>query len=825
MGILLLALLATGLTVWMLRSDTALPPGAEQGLPPHTIAASRLAPATATSMPEAGRRFAHEATTDSAPVRIEVASASSLDRQVCMLQVTVQTRQLPGVAGQGMADQGMTDQGMTDQGGSAGASERRAAAAFVDVSVTLPELGIAGMIARTDANGVAEFAFFGGDGMTVQASACIGGKGMATLAAEQLVALSIAAEPRVLATGRVIDASNVGIADADILVLRWASEDGGIGELCRVGRSNRDGSFHVPLAIGGRIGASHPDYATSPMFLLRPNRNSANPSGPTNIREQVPTQVFELLLRNTAASIAGIVRDADGKPVAGAQIEVRSSTAAPREAELVGPPARVLSDIDGCFAIFNMQPGEVHWFARADQHGWIDGHANLNASQSNTLAIQLPRPATLSGVVVDGATQLPVAGASVRVGQPGTVCYRATTSDADGNFQFTDLGSGPIEVAAKLAQRSAKTRLQLSPDNPATWRAELANHSSAMQLTGTLVDERDQPLPGWLLVVRQTGRDPVQKTSDDNGRFAIAVQQAQQLDVRVFAPGRSPTSFADHREPDVSIAQPLKLVVPRQATTTLRGRVVVSNAAGVPATIGCWHDERHEYARYAADGNGQFVITHAPVGTVYLTIEHPGHVTFESGGLQLLPAADLDLGIIALHRGGGLYGTVRGPTGVAPANCELKLLSGLNQQPVHAEYVDGSYRFVDVPAGPHTLLVQGEQLAPASFPITITAGSDLPRDIELLQGLHRQVRVAVPADGGTKLKLMMRTTDGLTRWLATGNVLRDGPNQQGYALFETWMPSGTFEVLAATNAGYQSSTTITYDSLEGPVFVLQVAPR
>src|SRR5690606_26042117 len=492
---------------------------------------------------------------------------------------------------------------------------------FVDVTVELPTVGTStralhGVTARTDERGMAEFTFLGGDGVMVLGEAAIGGHGQATLRAERAITMSIVTKPRVFATGRVIDRSNVGVLFADLVLLQWPFEDQDRphrdphrGKLLRVGRSNRDGSFQIALGCGGRIGASHEDYASSAMYLLRPMRQRDGTP---------PTQVFELVLHRDPAVLTGTVRDSDGHLVAGAKVEVRSIMAAPADAELVAHPVRARTDATGTFRIAGLPSGDVHWSTTAANCCWHEGRTRID-HQNQQLHIELPLPASIEGVVVDKVHGTPIANATVSCGTAGSLCYQATKSADDGSYRLTDLGSGPTEVRAKFQQQQAATRVQLLPEYVASWRAELAMPSTGLVLTGLVRNAQNQPLSDWMVVVRQKGLDPIGVASSQDGRFAIPVRLASGLDVRCYAPGRQPTSFADAMQRNAVVGQEVTLVVTPHETTSITGRIVANQATGVPATIGCWHHERREYARYTADGDGQFVIADAPVGTVNLT--------------------------------------------------------------------------------------------------------------------------------------------------------------------------------------------------------------
>lgn len=785
---MLVAMIAAEVATWILCGTTEPPPSPHPGVTISTSGhgVTATAPATASTIGNqaASTTGGDAGTADTSPNRVQVGASAGTDQRPCRLEVTV----------------------LAEHQGSL------TPVTFTDVAAMLTDFDSARAIGLTDARGITEYTFVGGHGHAVRVIAGIGGHQHATLQAETTIRATIIVKPKVIATGRVLDRSNVGIADADIVLLRWPNDKHSIGSMWRIGRSGRDGSFHIPVGVGGQIAATHENYRSSAMFMLRPNRDPSKP--PT-------TQLFELLLHQDAASMVGVVNDQDGQPIGNAEIEVRSVQPAPAGAELVGPPHRTYSDRNGAFRITGLPAGEVTWSAIASNYGWQLGNAALQSHDDTRVDIELPLAAAVQGAVVSKATGAAIAGATVSAGRPGTLCYRTTKSRLDGSYLLDFLGSGPTTVRAEFEQQVATSNRTLLPDYIDTWRAELVLDHSAKLLEGIVLDANKRPLADWQVYVRQKDLDPTGRTTDEDGRFAIPVVQASGLDVRCYAPGRLPTSFADARQRNAQVGQNVVLQTGQFQRTTIVGRVLGSSATGVPATIGCWHHQNREYARHAADGDGRFTIADVPVGTVNLTIEHSDDVAHETGNLKLQPAVPVDLGTIQLSLGGGLYGTVLGPAGTAPPQCELKLV--VRGREMTAEYVGGSYRFTQVPPGTHTLRIQGEEFGATLFSVTIQAGVDLPQDIELQTGSSRQVRVTVPASGCDRVTLAMRLKGEDTRWTwkSTGKVQR-GPDGSGFALFDTCMLTGRYEVTAITAKGYRDSRELLYPSDATTPFEMQL---
>ncbi|MCK5941309.1 MAG: carboxypeptidase regulatory-like domain-containing protein, partial [Planctomycetes bacterium] len=416
-----------------------------------------------------------------------------------------------------------------------------------------------------------------------------------------------------------------------------------------------------------------------------------------------------------------------------------------------GPPARGRCDADGRFQLDGVAAGPARWTARADGFGWKVDHGELQTGRNHELRIALPPASSIRGRIEAATDGKPVANAVVAAGDPGTLAHRATRTGADGRYTLHSLGSGDVEVRAAHAVGRARGAVAVPAGGEARWDAVLGDAAGEDFVHGVVVDQQQRPLEGWSIVVRQKGHDPVARATDAQGRFRVPVARPDHLDVRAFAPGRLLTSFADAMARDQQAGTPVRLQVDTSATTSVAGRVLDASAAGAPATIGCWHYQRREYARYTADAEGRFTIPRAPLGTIDLTIEHPGHVAHETGAIELQRGLPVDLGTIHLSLGGGLHGQVLGPGGTAPPACTLTLVQQGSARQLNAEYDGGGYRFRGVPAGQHTLLVQGERIAGAALPVTIEPGVDTPLDLEIQLGLHRRVQVRVPPGGGRRV--------------------------------------------------------------------------
>jgi protocatechuate 3,4-dioxygenase beta subunit len=152
---------------------------------------------------------------------------------------------------------------------------------------------------------------------------------------------------------------------------------------------------------------------------------------------------------HTAAPLAGLRVDADGP---GERVAAATTSA------------------HGLAELAALAPGA--WKLRVRAEGYISGELRVDVAASRTpreVRIELSRGATLAGVVRDRYGRR-VAGATVTAGG------LTTRTDADGNFRFTDVPTGAIEVIAEHEAARGTVSLQARPgDEHVTLKIDLAD--------------------------------------------------------------------------------------------------------------------------------------------------------------------------------------------------------------------------------------------------------------------------------------------------------------------------------------------------------------
>lgn len=662
---------------------------------------------------------------------------------------------------------------------------------FVDVEMLVgapPNGRTAPLVARTDRDGRARLRRVGGHGLPAVIRSALGGSSVVQLSAERLVEVELRLQPRLVVTGRVVDADARGIADAELLMLPWDGANGDVPMPLGAGRSAADGSFRVPLLHGGRFGARHDAYAPSPMFLCRPAAAGA----------PAATLVLQLQLRSEFASVDGLVLGAAGGwPLAGCEVEFQSLQPPPAGADLPSAPVRVTSGEFGEFEVQRLPAGPTQYAARARDGGRLRGTLDLRPGQRHALQLRMQAPGLLRGTVVD-ENGAPLAGARVAVDAAASIAGAATTTDADGRFQFDQVGPGQVQVEARWqpaggTARAAKQQLELQPGQAAEWHAVLGA-SAGHHLQGLLVDKSGRPLAGWSVLAHQRGQPAPTTVSGSDGTFRLPLPKQRTVDLRAFAPGRRPRTFADAvlREVD-SGATGVRFVAERGAFGSARGRVQLANGTGVPADVRCWHQERGEYVALQAQDDGTLQLRELPAGTLDFELHFPGAVRAVRSDVRIEVGGEADLGLVELQPGASLRGAVRAADGSAIADARLQIVA--KDADFVADYDGRNYTFAALPTGTHRLQVQAAGHAAATFDVTITAGQNQERDVVLAAGVRKRVRLQVPAGALGNVTLAFQPAGGTLTWRHTVSLPQRTTAPQTLE-FVAWLAPGSYQAVA-----------------------------
>lgn len=698
----------------------------------------------------------------------------------------------------------------------------RRAAPFVEIAMAC---GDQQWPARTGDDGRATFTVRGGHGRTATLRCPLGAAAAVTLSAEQTTPVVLTIAARTLLRGTVSDTAGRPIADATIAWLPWASSDDATPAPVRIGRSRADGSYEVAVAVGGRLGAHHAVYGPSPMYLVQVAAAATVPP---------PVLTQNLVLAATPGQISGTVRDHLGQPVAGAELEFRSAAKAPRGAELAAVPMRSRTDARGGYLVARLLPGEIHHAVRASGHGPSRGTLRLRVGEARQLDLQLPPPLALTGTVrhTDGTP----AAARVVLGEAEDFLRKVALTAADGSYRVDDLGAGEQTARAEALHGTAASRPAvettrvLQPDVANVWDPILptADAAPAPNLHGTLVDANGRPLGGWRLVARPAGGGQISHRSEADGTFAFRVPGDRLCDLRAYAPQQPMTGFASAVRRGIDPAtSPVEFKVTTGQGGRLVGRSEAADGRPLPATITGWHFERAERVSFQASAQGVIDLADLPAGTLDLLFEHPGFASVPQRNLTVGPRQLLDLGTIKLSAGGTVHGTVRGPGGTAPDDCQLTMLSAKEAGPRYfPTYTAGSFTFPTMPPGDYHLVVQANGLAARTLPVAVVVDTSTPVDVDLDVGVARRVKVVLPPAAPGTFQLAFRPARPPLQWLTATSVPGD-PALARSQDFTVCLPPGEYFAVAWAVGGpevgrYEARETVQFRAGDESEVVLEL---
>ena len=658
--------------------------------------------------------------------------------------------------------------------------------------------------------------------------------------------------------GRVVDEAGRPVAGAEVVAeVRFLRQHQAHSEVKT--RSRADGGFELaeivaaeaytvtadaegfaPTAVvtrtaGGRQPAGRaggPEIAARPA----PPAAAAGPAAPA-----LPDPTSLLLVLRAGASAVGRVADAEGRPVAGAEVELQRMGWPPRRLPREGLYSTQTGDT-GAFLLSHLPPDRYQLsvlhpgFAPAQTVG-IDLAAGASRSDLGTV-ILLPGTA-ISGRVVDGRDQ-PVAGA--RASLTLTRGLRAVSWESaadhafspsletgeDGAFRFPDLLPGDafeLQVAKTGYLPVSEHRVAAPTREPL--RIELR---AAKTLEGRVLDADGGPVAGAQVIDLRANVAAFNGSSwrsvtngssatDAEGRFTLGNLAPGRLDLQVNARGYPIRQVPGVMIPDQGDPERLDIVLPRGAL--LEGRVAhedgtpVAGAqlAAVPRAVervlGLWADGNATNG--VADGDGRYQLQGLATGTYAVTA---------SGGDGEQAAAEIEVTAGDNHldltaKGGSeVSGAVGDGDGLPVEEALLTLTDAVSHEArLVTSGADGSFRFPRVADGTYNLTARktGYFGATTSPPLRVAG--------QPLRGVWLQLRAAgatltgkllgLPAARRPALRITALSTTPNDETGATAVPLA----AEGFAGLDgtyrvAGLAPGEWQVEAATDSGERAHGTV-----------------
>lgn len=435
--------------------------------------------------------------------------------------------------------------------------------------------------------------------------------GFVAIAQPRLIATADSAKPwwevdgveRHPLVGRVISPEGTPIAGARVEIYGWSTAVSGVPEATR--NTDARGQFRFPSprdATIYRVVASVYGYAGRTVFV--------DPRAPAN--EQSPDDIT-IVLGRCIATAEGIVTDRGGEPIGGATISVASGV------DGFGRPSTTTTssgDYSICLARGDEQ---LVVGARGYEHVAIP----VTTAGRERVDVVLAPGGTVVGRVVDAETGAGVPNAQVFVGsKPGTRRYGL--SDADGNFEISDVAAGRLGVNAWTADHWFPTPAEVEVVEGLRTEPITLRLPPGTSIRG-IVRAEGRPVGGAVVrFVAKTSFFPtsfpassLRAIAGSDGRF-VAIGVARDAEVRVHVDGAvvdAPVTIDTRGGSD-------DLVIDVHPLPAIRGHVTrhgqpvadaqVRLTGGSPAAMG------YATNTTTTDGAGRFVLPSPLPGTYKL---------------------------------------------------------------------------------------------------------------------------------------------------------------------------------------------------------------
>lgn len=352
------------------------------------------------------------------------------------------------------------------------------------------------------------------------------------------------------------------------------------------------------------------------------------------------------------------VRDAEGRPVAGALVRWRSWPVG-----VTGQDGRLRTVLPG------PEEPPLTIEGPSGERGQVPHAA---ASGNQPLVVRLGRPEVVAGRVVDAASKAPVAGALVWA-SPSSPPVR---TDAAGRFRLTL----PRREARLEAVAPGYLRSERQPVPRAGAEAVLSLRPAAA-LEGRVEDSQGNPVSWAYLSIPEPGQPRSRRGTGNawsraDGRFRLPgllprgsyeITASREGFLNATVQARTPLAGRP--------SAPVKIVL--GAGQTAFGRIV--DEAGQPVAeafliLGNGGPvEMAEAFEVVSDAEGRFEIRGIPLGLYALFVDHPGFAPFERPEIKIASGPPADLGTITLQPGAVIEGRVTNRRGAPVEGAEARV--------------------------------------------------------------------------------------------------------------------------------------------------------
>ncbi|HVO10207.1 MAG TPA: carboxypeptidase-like regulatory domain-containing protein [Vicinamibacteria bacterium] len=602
-----------------------------------------------------------------------------------------------------------------------------------------------------------------------------------TLAAGRAEAQDLALVHGATLTGRVVGERGEPVAGASLRLGRSGENvfrsfvrtiEGGA-----VARSAVDGSFRATRLAPGdgqRLDVTHEEYeerALGGISLVA----GATRSGLTVVMRR-------------GLSLRGVVRDAEGRPVAGAEVTLSRSRSiragrGGAQISLIGPGSEVRREAgpDGRFEFRGLSPGDYTVSARASgfARAAVDPVNVSETSAGQPIELSLRPGAAISGYVRDRAgagaagwyvSARPSAAPGPALG-PATPRTEEATG-ADGLFVLEGLGAGESYDLQLLGPPGLGPRragvvapadgLEIAVPGTGSIRGHVVEAENGHAVQDFELRYEPDARGGTRFVMRVGpggGRGPYEPQSlhAEDGSFTLDGVPAGRWTLRASARGYQPGTVASLAVTEGEAVDGVELRLSRGAVVSGRvldgrggrpvaGATVRARLSGGGPTMERFSlpGEGGDDDEAMSDADGRYEIAGLAPGTWTLTASHPDW-SDTSANLEVKEAAaSLDL---RLGRGAAVAGVVlAGGRAVPGAQVTLSAageagfgmgagMPGGDEQSALTDDA-GRFRFERLPAGRYSLVATLRSQSSAPVEAAVTADADQQVQLSLAEGAH-----------------------------------------------------------------------------------------
>jgi len=494
-----------------------------------------------------------------------------------------------------------------------------------------------------------------------------------------------------------------------------------------------------------------------------------------------------------AFDFSGRATDENGQPLAGVTVTLTGTHSAATVATLTGA--------DGTYSFGRLPTSGTYTLSASKRHYTFTTPTASVVRPPGAQAVDFPARLnrySIGGRLLDELGRA-IQGATLTLSGAQSA---AATSDANGNYAFTNLAAGGNYVVnASSARYSFASPSRTFTDLDANKTADFAGWSFSYKVNGQVVDSTNNPVAG--LSVTLSGAKTAAATTDLQGKFAFTnlppggsfTVTPAKLFGYLFTPAAKTFDNLSADQAAAFVAVPTNF--------KLAGRVTSNGTAlaGVNVTLS---GAKTGTATTDAQGNYAFSV---PVHGDYAVAPSKTHYTFDRASASFKDvAADQTADFVAALDRFKLGGSVRRPNGAAMSGVTVTLSGGQTPATVITD-AQGAYSFANLPAGGNYTVTPsktGYDFAPSSKSFT-DLGADSTADFTATPA--NVVISGRVAEGANALAGVTVTLSGAKTGTATsdaqGNYSFNVISEGGY----TVTPSKTHYKFAPAGSTFNNPTS------------------